>query len=335
MQLLIDDYVDTGADSYTIGSGTFTKSGFGTLSYTGVRQLIVRAGQDQNAIAISSTSSVIPLTVDGTNGTDTITVGSTSFGVKWIQGTVTLTNGGNYNNVVINDGPDSVVDTVVVDDIVTDAWYGRVTGLAPAAILWKAVDTQSVQIVTGNSGDTVSVRSTVKPTTISSGGGSDAVTVGDGGSVARIYFDLTVLNPPNRSNLIVDNSSGIYQQTITLETVSVDGSPFGRIQGFASANILYKYNDVLTLAMTTGRYEDIVNILAIGVPTSINSGGGLDSLTVGAPGRGVQDIASQLTVENNAYYTALTLDDTGDGATARSASMSAAPTPTSPGWRRQ
>jgi hypothetical protein len=311
--LYVDDYLDTGGDSYIITNATFTKTDFGMLSYA-VDALIVNAGMDQNSISIQSTAPSCPVTVNGSGGHDDITVGSSGSGVEWIQGTLTLQNDNSYNNIIISDTADFTADTVTVDDVVTDAWYGRVTGLGPAAILWKTIDTQNVEIDTGMGADTVRVFSTVKPTTISSGGGGDTVRVGVNGTLASILADVTVCNPPSYTTLIIDNAYGIWQQTITMDTVNVSGEPYGRINGMAVGDIYYKDYDTASVRVLTGAYEDVVNISATGVPTTIENGGSVDSVNVGVLGRGAQDVLAQLTIEDIYSSTYVTMDDNGDGA---------------------
>jgi hypothetical protein len=74
------------------------------------------------------------------------------------------------------------------------------------------------------------------------------------------------------------------------------------------------------VTVLTGAHEDAINISATGVPTSIENGGGVDSVNVGVLGRGVQDIIAQLTIEDIYNCTYVTLDDNGDDA-ARNASV--------------
>ena len=56
---VINDSIDSGADAYTLTNAAFTKSGIGTIEYSGISSLTINAGTGSNTINVNSASSGI------------------------------------------------------------------------------------------------------------------------------------------------------------------------------------------------------------------------------------------------------------------------------------
>src|SRR5260370_6112949 len=146
-----------------------------------------------------------------------------------------------------------------------------------------------VKIWTGRAAATVNVLRHGVPVRLDSGGGNDAVTVGNTtNGVQSILGPLAVHNGPAFSTLSVDDSAGTTARTITL---SVTGSS-GTISGLAPVPITYATGDVSSVSLVTGHGADTVNVpsTAAFIPLTLNSSGGNDQVNVGNTTNGVQSI---------------------------------------------
>jgi hypothetical protein len=169
-------------------------------------------------------------------------------------------------------------------------------------------------VSTGSGSNTVNILDTSAGIPIDiSGGGSDTVNVGSGGSVQGIVGAVSVQNPPNYTTLNIDDSADATARTVTLSTYTPAGdSAWGSITGLAPAAINYKYADTrLTgVHLNTGSGGDPINVLATGVPTYL-SGGGADTVNVG-DGGSVQGIQGALILENEPNLDTVNINDQND-----------------------
>jgi hypothetical protein len=229
------------------------------------------------------------------------------------MGALTITDPPSYTAVNVDDSADNTSRVVGMGTVtVSGASFGSITGLAPSAIQYKYADTSAVTVQTNNA--TVNVRATGVPVNLI-GHSGDTVNVGNAGSVQAINGDLTITNPPSFTTLNVDDSVDAAALTVTLDTVTIDGSNYGRITGLAPAAILYNYSDTYTVTVQTGGAVSgaTVNVLATGVPVNL-IGQGHDTVNVGNVGS-VQAIIGALTVSNPPSFTTLNVDDSADGTT--------------------
>jgi hypothetical protein len=111
----------------------------------------------------------------------------------------------------------------------------------------------SIRINGGNGGTTENIRATVRPVSIMNTGLNDPINVGDtSGSVQGIQAMLTLENPPDVNFVSVDDSGDTNPQTVTLDSVSIGGSDYGRLSGLAPAPIVYKAIDTDRITVRTG-----------------------------------------------------------------------------------
>ncbi|KKN36718.1 hypothetical protein LCGC14_0770810, partial [marine sediment metagenome] len=212
-----------------------------------------------------------------------------------------------------------------------------VTGAAIATI--THVGTDRVELNTAGGGDVITVQSTDIPLYIRSGLGDDTITIGNNGSLTEIdalvdvdAFDVFGAGsaPVDRGSdtLLIDgrNDSGALNGTIGLVDlaqlegrVAVNGfalSPAG-ITYIAVENIeidLGNGNNIATI-ISTGLADkttlrtlggaDQVNLWAMNGPTFIETGAGVDTVTIGKPISTTPD--SEFTV-NDVLFGLLTID---------------------------
>jgi hypothetical protein len=213
-------------------------------------------------------------------------------------------NSSQFNSVTISTGDGTT--TVNVQDS------------TPVTVNLAVHGTTTVNV--GADHNTVNVWETDSGTsTTISGASTMTVNVGRNGSVQSINGDVTIVNPSSTTAILVDNSADATNRTVTLDTVVNGGSNYGRIQGLAPAQILFKYTDTSTVLIKTGTGTETVNVLATGV---LGSGAGATTLeghsantTVNVGNsNSIANILGALTINNAASYTTVNINDSADSA---------------------
>ncbi|MGO8902553.1 MAG: C2 family cysteine protease [Isosphaeraceae bacterium] len=203
---------------------------------------VVTTASGSNTVNILNTSAHIAINVNG-QGLDTVNVGNAG-SAQGILGALSIQNPPSYTTINVNDGSDATARTVTLSTFTSGGYnWGSITGLAPAAINYKYGDTTSVSVTTGTAADTINVLATGVPTSVSTGGGSDVVNVGNAGSARGILGTLSIQNPPSYTTINVNNGSDATTRTVALSTYSSGGYNWGSITGLAPAAINYKYYD--------------------------------------------------------------------------------------------
>jgi hypothetical protein len=137
-----------------LGSTTLVNLvGFSDSSFDSIRINGGAAGTTENFRATAKPIAVF------NSGLDTVNVGDTANSVQGIRAELTLENPLSYTTININDSGDPVYRTVTLDSIGPsgNTSFGRITGLAPAAIAYAYLDTDSVTVRTGAGGAAVRV----------------------------------------------------------------------------------------------------------------------------------------------------------------------------------
>jgi RTX calcium-binding nonapeptide repeat (4 copies) len=341
--LYIDDSGDTAAKTVSmIDYGSF---GFirglapATISYSGVNYLNVHGGSGGNTFSLDDTFGPAPttfigtgtgndtvnvlatsasLTIDGQNGTDTVTIGSQapSLGgtLASIAGPVNVSNSSGGTTLRVDDSGDTVSQTATLTD-------GLLTGLAPAAISWTPTATTSggvdfldilggsggntfnvlntsyldfgTRIQTGTGNDMVNVQATTGVFSVYNNAGSDTVTIGSlapslGGTLASISA-YVVAGGPGPVAVIVDDSGDATGRAATLTRSAVSTNT---LSGMSPAPIYYE-NNVTSLTIDAGSGNDSLTLAGPATNTQViyNGGGGTNTL-VGP------DVASTFTISS-------------------------------------
>ena len=194
-----------------------------------------------------------------------------------------------------------------------------------------ATSVTSIKIDTGDGPDILSIRSIDAPTTIlPTNGGSEIVTVGDLGGVQGIRRSLSVLNPANFTNLVIDDSG----DATATPSVALSAT---QLTGLAPATISFIGSDLSSLTVKGGTSVNTftVNATPTATITALYTGAttnpagntvfvkatdtagidihdqAYDTVTIG-DSTGLQNIKGPISVTNTSAKTALTLDDSPD-----------------------
>jgi hypothetical protein len=228
---------------------------------------------------VNALATGVPVNLIGGSFNTTVNVGDGG-SVQAINGPLTISDPPAFATVNVDDSADATPRTVSLDTVTNSGVdYGRITGLARAAIQYKYADTSSLTVQTGTGGATVNVLATGKPVSLIGHGANTTVNVGNAGSVQAINGLLTISNPPSYTTVNVDDSADTTVRTVTLDTVTIGADEYGRIAGLAPAVIQYKYVDTNTVTVETGTGWATVNALSTFNPVNlIGNPSGLISL---------------------------------------------------------
>jgi len=220
-----------------------------------------------------------------------------------------------FTTVNINDGPNSVARTPILDNVTFDgALYGSWSQLAPALIEYKYADLAAVNITFGSSADVITIRKSQGVLNLTTTGGADAYTIGGSSDGAQsVLGEITLQNPPNLTTITVNDAANTVGRTATLDDVLIAGLPYGRLTGLAPANINWKYNDTAAINITHGTGADSLNVRRHQDALTIQGTAGNDIVTLGGvAGVGVNGITAPTTVFNTNGATTLVLNDSTD-----------------------
>ncbi len=279
------------------------------FQYANTSSLSITTGDAADTVNVQGTA--VPTTLSSACN-DTVNVGNAG-SVQGILGTLYIKNLPSFfyaTNIHINDSADPTARTVTLSTFTSGGTpWGSVTGLAPAAIDYEYAGTPSVSITAGRAADTFYVLATGVTTYLSSGGGDDTINVGNSGSVQGILGTLNLWNQPRYNTINVNDSADTTARTVTLNTYSSGGANWGSITGLApdDAAIDYKYADTSSVSITAGRAADTFYVLATGVPTTLSSRGGGDTINVGFGS--VQGILGTLNIENPPSFDTININD--------------------------
>jgi hypothetical protein len=191
------------------------------------------------------------VTIQGTNGHDTVNVGNGG-SVQGILGAVDVRNFASRTALNIDDSADTNGRTA------TYTKFG-VTGLAPAAITWAENDVSAVTLGMGVGTDTVHVQSVYSgsgdPLTIHGTNGLDSVYFGDAsGNAQQILTSVTVDNSASYTAVFVDDSADTTGRSVSYSKTGITGVAPGHI-GWAS-------NDVGSVRLYLGSGSDVVHVVS-------------------------------------------------------------------------
>jgi hypothetical protein len=268
--LTVDDQANSASPTVTLDSHSISRTGAGFIQYNNllnnISVLTGTGGATVNVLGTSRTTSI----VGHANGT--VNVGNAG-SVQQILAPLTISDPpvGAFVTVNVDDSADGTPHTVTLDTVtISGSDYGRITGLAPAAIRYKYLDTSTVNVQTGTGGGTINVLATGKPTAIV-GHANGTVNVGSAGSVQQIFGPLTITDPPAGAfvTVNVDDSADLTARIVTLDTAMIGSFGYGRITGLAPAAIQYRYIDTTSTTIDTGPGGATLHAFAVGKPVNL------------------------------------------------------------------
>jgi hypothetical protein len=284
------------------------------------RDLIVRTGTGAvTATVLSNRPTGGVMTLEGHSANTQINVGNNG-SMQDIQGTLIVTNAArildpnNVTQVELNDFNDPGARTPTFDTFTPagDTPFVRITGLAPATILSRGLDTRDVIVRTGTGAVTATVLSNCPMggvMTLEGHSANTQVNVGNNGSVQDIRDTLIVTNaarildPNNVTQVELNDFNDPGARTPTFDTFTPAGdTPFVRITGLAPATIFSRGLDTRDVIVRTGTGTVTATVLSncpmAGVMT-LEGHSANTQINVGNNGS-VQEIRDTLIVTNAA-----------------------------------
>jgi hypothetical protein len=295
----VDDSADTtvrtvSLDTVNLGGANYGRiTGLGSApiqyKYADTSSVTVQTGTGPATVNVLATGKPVNLIGHSLNTAVNIGFGS----VQAINGPVTITNPPSFTTVNVDDSADSTPRNVSLDTVTIGTQiFGRITGLAPADILYKYSDTNTVTVQTGSGGATVNAVTTGKPVNLFGNPGapislaaSDAantwtITGHDAGTLSSAFLAGTI-NFNWVKNLTGGNGADSF---LFADGAGIDGT----IDGGAGTNTL----DYSTYSSTV--FVDLQTGSATGVGTGVaniqnvtggsGGGAGLYNILVGNGG---------------------------------------------------
>ncbi len=312
-------YGDGGNDTYTIlGTGAAT-----TINTNGGNATV-----DVQAISNA-------LTINNTNGTGVYSLGNAG-SLNTISGPVTINGTGN-DTLNLDDSTDALAQSgTISSDTITGMGMGGggaidYTGLDQLNITLGsgvqsiAVDSTNaatpVNLTTGQGSDVITVLANASALVIDAGLGANTINVGNAGLLSGIQGSLTIdgggngtLNVEDQNDTTVDQTGGIAATAITGFGMASTGIA---LTGMANVNLaLGSGGTTLTAASTPaastqiigGNGGDTIDVAMTTGALTINTGTGVNSVTVGDL---LSAIQGNVTI-NGGGTDSLTLDNTAD-----------------------
>jgi len=288
--LMIDDSSDASPRTATLASNSIAGLAPGVISWagSGVIDVPVAIVMGNNADTVTVQSTDRPVTIDGTSGSDTVTLGNGG-SVQGILGAVDVSNYASRTALTIDDSADTIART---------ATYTKtgVSGIAPAAITWPENDVSAVSLRMGTGQDTVRVLSvhsgSGNPLTIHGTNAVDSVYFGDAsGSTQQILTPVMVDNTASYTSIYVDDSADTTARSVTYSKTGITGVAPGAI-GWVS-------NDVGSVRLYLGSGGDVVhvassnrNVAGRSFVNVIDLGDGNNQCTITGEGLGAASVNS-------------------------------------------
>ena len=301
-----------------------------SIAYTSFTAVTVNSGGGADTFTVTSTASGTPVTVNSNSSSPASTTVGSSGQLSSIAATLTVNNG----NLTVDDTGVSTGQTGSLSDT-------ALTGLdlpASVPINYSSIGTLSVNL--GSHGNTFTVSNTASNTTTNirpgsgssnsvgiqataatgplnvsylASGGSTAIVVGSaapsvGGVLSGIAGAVTITGHSGDSLDLYDSNDGTTGLSVTVTGSAVTGL------GMGSSGV--SYSGVGSLGVHTGLVAAAINVQSThsGIPTTISTGGGANTIIVGstAPtlGGNTSGLSGALTISGD-NSDVLTVDDSG------------------------
>lgn len=283
---------DFGDDSYTLGNGTFTKTGIESWSYIQTENVQLNASPFDNTIQITSLGPV-DLTINAYLGNDTIQFGTTR--ADLISGDVVVNGslGEDVIHVNATGTPGGHAYTLAGQSFdMSGALFGSLNYTSIARL----------QLHAGASNDTIDVQSSVIGTEIgiSAGGGNDTIQVG-AGDLDSIGGDVTVDGEAGAADAVNVNDQNDLGNDVYSVTASMISKP-----GFFLA-----LSTVESVTLNAGADANTVLVGSTGLnrPLAINAGAGNDVVQISSNTLNLNQIVGAVTVNGQAGNDAVVVHD--------------------------
>ena len=297
----------TSATGETVGvtSTQVTRSGDGTLTYSGLEQIEVDTSIANDTVIVNSTIGGNTLVTTG-NGNDSLTVNSTASG-SWLYidgcaagdnytivgsatlGAVSLPDSGTSgnDNVTIT-STRSAAETVTISST-------QVTRSSAGTITYSGLE--SLEVDTGSGNDNVTISSTsAGGTTVNTGSGTDTISATGTAAGTSLYLDggaggdtYSVTQSATMGNIFLGDSGSSGFDMATVGTISSTGETVDitSTQVTRTGDGTFNYSGLEQIEVDTSIAADSVTIdSTIGGNTLVTTGNGNDTLTVNSTASG-------------------------------------------------
>jgi hypothetical protein len=325
--LYVDDATDNHARNATVDTyapspqdsdwGRITGlTPFATISYENVdfSSVHITTGSRNDTVNVQSIN--VPTIIDGWAGHDTVNVGL-SGSTEFIQSPLWVENSHSLTKVIVDDSNENANQTLFLGKVFGTT-FGTIAGLSPAPINYQYGQTSYVTVKLGTGHVDTNVAAIGAYTTLDLGGSAGTVHAGSGGSMqdiaATLLIDRQTPVPADGSYLLLDDSADGVARNITIRnhpSVKPGVAPYDTVAGMAPGQVRYTDSALTEVSLRTGSQDDTVRVQSNGLWTTLDSGGGQDSIRVGYSGS-VQGILGNLVVLNRAGQSTLKIDDSTD-----------------------
>jgi hypothetical protein len=269
--LFVNDQAAPASAAYSLSALSVSRPGAAVISYFGVGSVELDGGGHGNTFAVGSTGPQLTLKT-GTGATNTVTVGSSSNNLDFIQGAVTIVGQGTTNSAILNDQGTSAARTYNI----TTSVFTR-SGPPPVNVSYQNL--QNLMLNGGGFGNTINVESTAAGTTTT-------VNAGTGGST--INLSPTAHNLTNLAGLVNINGQGgtntlnAFDQATTFSQSDLGDDLYQdhltRYETPTTERTLFTYGGMQVVNMFAGRGDPDTEPFGVistpaGVPVTVTDAG--------------------------------------------------------------
>ncbi len=240
--LTVDDQADATNDTYTLATGSITRTGVAAIAYSSIASVTVN-GSSTAAITynINTTAAGTPLILNGGTGANVFNLTPTSKNLNNLAGAVTI-NAGSASTVNVDDQSNAAVATYTVT--ATNLSRSGFAGLTYAGLGTLALNG-------GSAADIYNIQNTAAGSTVKVTGGAanDTFNLGNSNSLSGLLGAVTVNGGGGSNTLTANDSASASGQSYTLSSTQLTRSGIGAItySSLAALNISGSPNDTLTL----------------------------------------------------------------------------------------
>jgi hypothetical protein len=227
-----------------------------------VTSITVDASDGNDTITVGNVTAAVPLSIDAGIGNDTVVLGGGNLA------------GGFPANLTVNGNAGT--DTVTFDDSASTGDLNYVingaTLTTPALPALNLSSFEGVGLIANNFDNTINVELATGPISVNAGGGNDTINLGNG-SVLNLPSPVTVDGGAGTNDrVVIDDSTRSNNEFYVINGTSLSVAFFG---GLNASNI----EGLKLIAQQGGDFINVQNTAA-GVPITIQANGGQDQITV-------------------------------------------------------
>jgi hypothetical protein len=328
----VDDQANTATgQTDTLTATSVTRTGAALISYTlnGPANNVVVNGDaaGKNTYNILSTATIGLTKLNLTAGSDTVNVGSATNTLDPIVGKVNITGAGTLN---INDqGNTNNQQTYSLSG-------GSVTRTSPGLIAYSLSGGTPSVVINGGSGtmntyNVTGTAATAPMTLIPGDGGGDTITVGSTTKGLDGVLGKLTINAGKGTEVLNVNDQASQATTAQTYTLGAAGTSVS-VTRSAVALITYNLNDSNDSVVVNGNSSSFVpstfnvNGTAANAPTTLNPGGGSDTINVGSTVNTLDNILGNLVINGGPNDETFSVNDQGTHSGSQTYAVTSTPT---------